>query len=269
MLVSSGQSSSGAGSPRERRCRRRLSPLVPPGSRRGCARASAPSRAARGCNRLSGQLKSASAVGHLDDLAGAHHRDAVAHLADHREIVADEQQRQAGRVAQILQQVQDLRLDRDIERGGRLVADDQARPRRRAPAQSRAAGAARPRRRAESAAPLRRGQAPPPRSAAPTSAAASARRGRELVEQDRLGQDAPDPHARVERRIGILEDHLDGAPCLAATGRGVDAGDHLAIEADRAAGRLAQPRDDVGDGGLAATASRRRGRRPLPAGSRS
>ena len=34
-------------------------------------------------------------------------------------------------------------------------------------------------------------------------------RGREAIEQDRLGQDRADAHAAVERRIGILENHLD------------------------------------------------------------
>ena len=44
------------------------------------------------------------------------------------QVVADEQQRQAELVLQVRQQVDDLRLDRDVERGDRLVADDQVRP---------------------------------------------------------------------------------------------------------------------------------------------
>ena len=61
----------------------------------------------------------------LDDLAEIHHRDAVADVLHHGEIVGDEQVGQAELALQVLQQVDDLRLDRDVERGDRLVADDQ------------------------------------------------------------------------------------------------------------------------------------------------
>ena len=40
-------------------------------------------------------------VGLLDDLAGVHDRDAVAHLGDHAEVVGDEDDRRAGLVAQV------------------------------------------------------------------------------------------------------------------------------------------------------------------------
>src|SRR3954447_25773982 len=62
---------------------------------------------------------------HLDDLAEIHHGNAVRHVLDDREIVADEEQRETELALQILQQVDDLRLDRDVERRDRLVADDQ------------------------------------------------------------------------------------------------------------------------------------------------
>jgi hypothetical protein len=42
-------------------------------------------------------------------------------------IVRDEQVGQLELVLQVHQQVDDLRLDRDVERGDRLVADDQLR----------------------------------------------------------------------------------------------------------------------------------------------
>ena len=90
-------------------------------------------------------------IGLLQELSLPHHRDAVAHLAHHGEIVADEQQGQAGRVAQVLQQVQDLRLHRNVEGGCRLVADDQLRTRARAPARWRGAASGRPRTHAGSA----------------------------------------------------------------------------------------------------------------------
>ena len=46
-------------------------------------------------------------------------------VLDDRQVVADEQQRQAELVLQIDQQVDDLRLHRNVQRRHRLVADDQ------------------------------------------------------------------------------------------------------------------------------------------------
>ena len=63
----------------------------------------------------------------LDDPSGVHHRDAVGHLGDDAEVVRDEEQREAEPLLQIAQQVEDLRLDRDVERRGRLVGDQQRR----------------------------------------------------------------------------------------------------------------------------------------------
>ncbi len=63
----------------------------------------------------------------LDNAAGIQHRDRVAHALDHAEIVADEQQRQVPARAQVGEQVEDLRLDRDVERGRRLVEHQKAR----------------------------------------------------------------------------------------------------------------------------------------------
>src|SRR5260370_22585911 len=51
---------------------------------------------------------------HLDDLAEIHHADTVRHVLDDREIVADEEQREAELLLQVLPQVDDLRLDRDV-----------------------------------------------------------------------------------------------------------------------------------------------------------
>src|SRR6266511_1955008 len=62
---------------------------------------------------------------HLDDLAEIHDSNAVGHMLDNSQIVADEEQREAELPLQILQQIDDLRLDGDVERRDRLVADDQ------------------------------------------------------------------------------------------------------------------------------------------------
>ena len=70
---------------------------------------------------------------HLDDLAEIHDRDTVRHVLDDREIMTDEEQRQAKFPLQILKQIHDLRLDGDVERRDRLVTDDQVRLRRERP----------------------------------------------------------------------------------------------------------------------------------------
>ena len=66
-------------------------------------------------------------VGQLDHLAQVHHRDPVADVLDDAHVVGDEQVGQAELPLQLLQEVQDLRLDRDVEGRDRLVADDEVR----------------------------------------------------------------------------------------------------------------------------------------------
>ena len=61
----------------------------------------------------------------LHDLAVLHHAGAVRHLAHDAEIVRDEQHRHMQLALQVLQKVEDLRLDRHVERGRRLVGDEQ------------------------------------------------------------------------------------------------------------------------------------------------
>src|SRR5690606_17701246 len=52
---------------------------------------------------------------------------AMAEMAHHRKIVRYEEVGEAEPFAQVLEQVDDLRLDRDVERRDRLVADDELR----------------------------------------------------------------------------------------------------------------------------------------------
>ncbi len=69
-------------------------------------------------------------VGHrpdLDDAPGVHHRHPVGGLGDHAHVVGDEHHRGAVLAAEALEQGDDLRLDRHVERGGRFVGDDQPR----------------------------------------------------------------------------------------------------------------------------------------------
>ena len=64
---------------------------------------------------------------HLDDLAEVHHRDAIRDVADDREIVRDEEIRELELPLEIRKQVDDLSLNRDVERRHRLVEHDEVR----------------------------------------------------------------------------------------------------------------------------------------------
>ena len=61
----------------------------------------------------------------LDDRAQVHHGDAVGDVADDGEVVRDEQVGERELLLQLLEQVDDLRLDRDVERRDRLVRHDE------------------------------------------------------------------------------------------------------------------------------------------------
>ena len=65
--------------------------------------------------------------GVLDDLAGVHHGDSVAHPGDDAEVVGDQQHGDVEALLKVGEQVEDLRLDRHVEGGRRLVGDEQLR----------------------------------------------------------------------------------------------------------------------------------------------
>ena len=61
----------------------------------------------------------------FDDSAALHHRDIVGELAHDAEIVGDEQHRHAELACRSFNSVEDLRLHGDVERGRRLVGDEE------------------------------------------------------------------------------------------------------------------------------------------------
>ena len=63
----------------------------------------------------------------LDDPAGVHDQDPVGPAGDHAHVVGDQQQPHVQPGLQLVQQPQDLGLDGHVERGGRLVGDQQLR----------------------------------------------------------------------------------------------------------------------------------------------
>src|SRR5262249_7851139 len=71
--------------------------------------------------------KQRALVGVFHDPPEVHHRNAVGDVLHHREVVCDEDVRETKPLLQIREQVDHLGLDRDVERGNRLVADDEPR----------------------------------------------------------------------------------------------------------------------------------------------
>src|SRR3981189_1893759 len=146
---------------------------------------------------------------HLDDLAEIHDCDTVRHVLDDRQIVADEEQREAELLLQILQQVYDLRLDGDVERRDRLVADDQFGLRRECPCDADALALT-----------AREFVRPAVQRVAWQAHGVHQRRNSRLEFGGRpgeaeiaywLGQDIAHAHARIETGERILEHHLHAA----------------------------------------------------------
>ncbi|SFN80364.1 hypothetical protein SAMN05216573_12230 [Bradyrhizobium sp. Rc3b] len=63
----------------------------------------------------------------VDDSPPAHNYDAITDVTNNTEIMRDEEITYAEVVLQIAEQVQDLGLDRDVERRNRFIADDYGR----------------------------------------------------------------------------------------------------------------------------------------------
>ncbi|MFM8991380.1 MAG: hypothetical protein ACKOUS_17600, partial [Alphaproteobacteria bacterium] len=63
----------------------------------------------------------------LDDLAEIHDGHRVGHLGDHAHVVGDEDDGQVALALDAADEVEDLRLRRHVERGRRLVGDQERR----------------------------------------------------------------------------------------------------------------------------------------------
>src|SRR6204780_1560655 len=185
----------------------------------------------------------------LDDAAEIHHGDASADMLDDRQIMGDEQISEPEFLLQVLQQIDDLGLDRYIQRRHRLIADDQF-------------GLDRERTRDADALALTAGEFV-------RMAADMIRLPADGLEQIHaalfelppgLGQfvndqgfadDRADAHARIERRIRILKDDLDiAAQDTQLIGR--QRSDLLAFEIDLSGSRFDQAKHATPCGRLAA-----------------
>ena len=165
----------------------------------------ASSAAVYGC---SGAANSASARALLDDLSRVHDGHAARHLGDDAHVVRDEDQRHAALALQRAQQIEDLRLDRHVERGRRLVGDQQPRVAGDGHRDHHAlVHAARELMRKVAEPARRRGDAD---LLEQLDRATSRRLAIELqVQPQRLAELEADGEARIEARRRILEDHRD------------------------------------------------------------
>src|SRR5205085_8818083 len=176
--------------------------------------------------------------------------DAVGDVLHHREIVRDEDVREVEAPLKILQKIDHLRLDRDVERRDRLVADDEPRLDRER-ARDADALALPARELVRIAARVMRREADEPQQL--LDARPQLLRSRdEAVEPQRLTENLAHGHARIERGIGVLEDDLHGAPerahLVLAELEDIPAG-----ETYGAGGRLDQAQHQPSRGRLAAT----------------
>ena len=156
------------------------------------------------CGRREGLLHGPA----LDDLAGVHHRDLVDHLRHDAEVVGDQEDRHPELLAEVLHQLEDLGLHGDVERGRRLVGDQELRVAAQRHADHHAL--------AHAAGHLVRVVAHPLLGGRDPDEPHHLERARlrllvadVLVEPDRLGDLLADREDRVERGHRLLEDHRD------------------------------------------------------------
>ena len=189
------------------------------------------------------------AIGDLHDFAQVHDRYAVADVFDHPKIVRDEKIGEVHLLLELLEKIDDLRLDRNVQRGDRLIGDDEFRV---------------------------HGQCPG--DADPLALAAAELVGitivvlfpeTDLIEQfhhplslllplgdvvdlQPLADDLAHPHARIERGIRVLKDDLHLPAHVAELALG-ERQDIFPLEVDLAGRRLDQPQDGPAQGGFPAS----------------
>jgi len=175
----------------------------------------------------------------LDCSPAAEDDDAVAHLADDGEVVADEEHGDAELVSDAVDEAQDLRLHRHVESGDRLVADEDARLRGERPGERDALTFA--------AREVARSLALVVRRQADAREQLGQMRSGPAADGEGLAQGVTDRHARVERRVGVLEHDLDRA----RVARGEPASERCAGEQDLAVEVRVESGDAARDGRLA------------------
>ena len=146
--------------------------------------------------RMARRVEDREHVRELDDAAGVHHDHAVGELGDQPEVVGDQDRRGVRLALSGLQHLDDLRLDRHVERGRRLVGDQDATARSRSPWRSSRAGASRRRTRAGTGRRAARGSGRRPARAARSRASARRRRSPSSCARARLPRSGCRPSGR-------------------------------------------------------------------------
>src|SRR3954470_14521853 len=188
-------------------------------------------------------------VGHLHDLAEVHDGDAVAHVAYDAEVVRDEDDREPEVALELLEQVDDLGLDRHVERRDRLAGDDELRLQRDG-ARDADALALTARELVWEAVVVLGVEADEVHELLDLLLALAVV-ALDVVDDERLADDRADGLARVQGRVRVLENHLHVAPQrLQGVARHVS--DVPAAVVDLAARRLEQAREQARGRRLAA-----------------
>ena len=180
-----------------------------------------------------------------------HHRHAIGYVAHHRQIVGDEQQRQAQRLLELVEQVHHLRLHRHVQRRDGFVADHELRFQHQCPGDA-------------DALPLPAGELVriarhvvrvQPHPAQPLAdLLADVRSGQAAVQLQPLADDLADGHARVQGRVRVLEDHLHPARVALEVPGLVLRRQRFAIVDHFAAGLVVQAEHRLAERGLARAA---------------
>ena len=182
---------------------------------------------------MRGTLENVAGRTPLDDLAVLHYADPVGDPPHDAEIVRDEQHRHAEVALELRQKLEDLRLDRDVERRRRLVRDQEVGPVRQRhrdhdalplPARELMGIGGQPALRVLDSHLVQKFENPLARRSA----------GKPLVQQKRLRQLLFERVQRIERRHRLLKDEAD-AVAADFTKLRIARADHLvAVEDDGA-----------------------------------
>ena len=146
----------------------------------------------------------------LDGAAEIHNGDLVADMTHDPQVVGDEQVGEPAFRLNVFQQIDHLGLDRNVERGDRLICDDQ-RGSSAGLGRSQAADADHRKTGTDGC-----GTGPDAarRAERDRRPGLGARSGKGAMNPQGFGDDVARPHARVERTVGVLEDHLHAAADL-------------------------------------------------------
>ena len=184
----------------------------------------------------------------LGDAAQVHHGDPVADVLDHAHVVGDEHVGQSELALERLQQVQDLGLDRHVQRRDGLVAHDQVglqdeRPRDADPLPLPTAELVR--------VPTRVVRLQPDHVHHPRDLRPPFVRRSDAVDAQPFADAVADRRTRVQAGVRVLEDDLYPAAVRLQL-RALQRRDVPAVEVDRARRRLDQPKQEPPDRRLAA-----------------